>query len=161
MEKIVNIQNVDPNTFQLQNYSPSDEALISNYTEQDIAFDPSQDYVEYFVFDLNQRIDSKSRSMLDVMKSKKEYAEVIGYRLAKYEGNTNTLIQEWYLPNVGEGQMSWVDSQIKYDKLYTYKLDLIVLTFATEYRITSVRPAGNKLATRMGLEPTTSCVTGM
>ena len=53
MEKIVNIQNVDPNTLQLQNYSPEDEALISNFT-QDITFNPSEDYLEYFILDLNQ-----------------------------------------------------------------------------------------------------------
>ena len=56
MEKIVNIQNIDPNTLQLQNYSPSDESLISNTVQQDIVFDPSQDYLEYFILDLNQNI---------------------------------------------------------------------------------------------------------
>ena len=55
MDKIVNIQSVDPNTLQLQNYTPADESLISNFT-QDITFDPSQDYLEYFVLDLNQNI---------------------------------------------------------------------------------------------------------
>ena len=55
MDKIVNIQNVDPNTLQLQNYSQADESLISNFT-QDITFDPSQDYLEYFILDLNQNI---------------------------------------------------------------------------------------------------------
>jgi ABC-type proline/glycine betaine transport system ATPase subunit len=56
MEKIVNIQNVDPNTLQLQNYSVEDESLISNFTEQDIVFDPTEDYIEYFIIDLNQNI---------------------------------------------------------------------------------------------------------
>jgi hypothetical protein len=55
MEKIVNIQNVDPNTLQLQNYSLADESLISNFTT-DIAFNTSEDYLEYFILDLNQNI---------------------------------------------------------------------------------------------------------
>jgi len=55
MDKIVNIQNIDPNTLQLQNYSPTDESLISNFI-QDITFDPSQDYLEYFILDLNQNV---------------------------------------------------------------------------------------------------------
>jgi len=55
MEKIVNIQNVDPNTLQLQNYSPADESLISNFTT-DITFNTSEDYLEYFILDLNQNI---------------------------------------------------------------------------------------------------------
>jgi len=56
MEKIVNIQNVDPNTLQLQNYTPKDESLISNFTQQDIIFDSTEDYIEYFILDLNQNI---------------------------------------------------------------------------------------------------------
>jgi len=55
MDKIVNIQNIDPDTLQLQNYSPEDENLISNFT-QDIKFNPSEDYLEYFILDLNQNI---------------------------------------------------------------------------------------------------------
>jgi hypothetical protein len=55
MDKIVNIQSVDPNTLQLQNYNAEDESLISNF-ETDVTFDPSQDYLEYFILDLNQSI---------------------------------------------------------------------------------------------------------
>jgi hypothetical protein len=55
MERIINIQNVDPETFQLQTYTEEDTSLISN-TEIDIVFDPSQDYLEYFILDLNQNI---------------------------------------------------------------------------------------------------------
>jgi hypothetical protein len=55
MEKIVNIQNIDSNTLQLQNYNPEDEALISSFTS-DITFNPTEDYLEYFILDLNQNI---------------------------------------------------------------------------------------------------------
>jgi len=55
MDKIVNIQNVDPNTFQLQNYNVVDESLISSYIGE-ITFDPTQDYLEYYVLDLNKNI---------------------------------------------------------------------------------------------------------
>jgi hypothetical protein len=56
MEKIVNIQNINPDNFQLQNYSLDDEALISNFTQQDIIFNPQEDYIEYFILDLNRNI---------------------------------------------------------------------------------------------------------
>ena len=56
MEKIINIQNINPDTFQLQNYSSEDESLISNFIQQDIVFNPSEDYLEYFILDLNQNI---------------------------------------------------------------------------------------------------------
>lgn len=55
MERIVNIQIVDPKTLQLQTYADEDTSLISN-TEIEITFDPSQDYLEYFVLDLNQNV---------------------------------------------------------------------------------------------------------
>jgi hypothetical protein len=56
MEKIVNIQNIDPNTFQLQNYSSADESLISSFVQENIGFDPTEDYLEYFILDLNKNI---------------------------------------------------------------------------------------------------------
>ena len=55
MDKIVNIQYIDPNTLQLQNYSVEDESLISN-TEVSVTFDSFQDYLEYFILDLNKNI---------------------------------------------------------------------------------------------------------
>jgi hypothetical protein len=56
MEKIVNIQVVDPNTLELQNYSSEDTSLISSYTQYDITFDPTEDYLEYFVLDPNRNV---------------------------------------------------------------------------------------------------------
>ncbi len=53
MDKIVNIQNINPDNLQLQNYSSEDENLISNFTQQDIVFDSTVDYIEYFIYDLN------------------------------------------------------------------------------------------------------------
>lgn len=108
---------------------------LNNFAETDFTF----------IFDINQRVDNKARTFLEVLNDEEEYCEVIGYHLKKFNGNTANLIQEWYLPNVGEGQFNWIDSQIKYDKLYTYKLDLVVLTFATEYTIQNIELEKNKL----------------
>jgi len=55
MEKIVNINQVDSSNFQLQNYSFEEESLISS-TESEVAFDPNEDYIEYYIFDLNKNI---------------------------------------------------------------------------------------------------------
>jgi hypothetical protein len=86
-----------------------------------------------FIFDINQRIHNKSRTFIEVLNGDKEYTEVVGYHLRKYDGTSSKLLQEWYLPNLPTDQMKWVDTQIKYDKLYTYKLDPIVLSFTTVY----------------------------
>jgi len=98
-----------------------------------------------FIFDINQRVDDKSRSFLEILQNKSEYVEVVGYHLKKYLGDSNTLIQEWYFPNTSEETFNWVDTQIKYDKKYTYKLDLIVLSFATLFSIDDVQLKRDKL----------------
>jgi len=55
MARIVNILNVDPATLQFQNYLPEDTSLIIGNI-QEINFNPSEDYIEYFILDLNQNI---------------------------------------------------------------------------------------------------------
>jgi len=55
MAEIVNIKNIDPNTFEFQEYSPQDTNLI-NSTGVQTTFDPNTDNVEYFIYDLNGNI---------------------------------------------------------------------------------------------------------
>jgi hypothetical protein len=55
MSKIVNIQNIDPQTFELQTYSFDDTSLISNF-DIDNSFNPVSNYIEYFIYDLNGNI---------------------------------------------------------------------------------------------------------
>jgi len=55
MDKIVNIQSVDPNSYQLQNYNAGDESLIRSFSTE-VIFDTTQDYLEYFILDLNSNV---------------------------------------------------------------------------------------------------------
>ena len=55
MSKIVNIQNINPQTFELQTYSFDDTSLITNFSV-DNSFSPSSNYVGYFIYDLNGNI---------------------------------------------------------------------------------------------------------
>jgi hypothetical protein len=48
---------LDPNNFSTEGYSPSDENLLLSLSELN-NFDPNTDYVEFFVFDLNNKIVS-------------------------------------------------------------------------------------------------------
>jgi hypothetical protein len=99
MDKIVNIQNVDPNTFQLQNYTAADDSLISYYTEE-VTFDPTQDYLEYFILDLNKNI---------------LFSNVAGYPNYKIHG-TDVLIdpqQDLELQGYEEGQYYTVYNFLK------------------------------------------------
>ena len=46
MDKIVNIQNLDPTTLELQTYSTDDQSLISSFDLEN-SFTSSVDYIEY------------------------------------------------------------------------------------------------------------------
>jgi hypothetical protein len=48
-------QSLNPNNYQLQNYNAEDESLIQNFSTE-IIFDSTQDYLEYFVLDLNSNV---------------------------------------------------------------------------------------------------------
>ena len=61
MAEIINLQNINPNTFEIQTYSLEDNALISS-TSADSTFNPSTDIVEYFIYDLNGIILSENVS---------------------------------------------------------------------------------------------------
>ncbi|MDB4344524.1 hypothetical protein OAA18_00400 [bacterium] len=54
-----NIIPINPNTFSSEVYSPKDESLIGSSIEQN-QFDTNTDYVEYFIFDLNNNKISPS-----------------------------------------------------------------------------------------------------
>ena len=55
MAEIVNINPINPFTFELQEYSVSDNSLITSFNV-DTTFDPNADYLEYFIYDLNGNI---------------------------------------------------------------------------------------------------------
>jgi len=55
MAEIVNIQNANPQTFELQEYSQQDTSLISTTTTFD-TWDSTVDHIEYFIYDLNGNI---------------------------------------------------------------------------------------------------------
>jgi hypothetical protein len=55
MAEIINIQSLDPTTFDFQEYSNNDTSLI-NSNVLDVSFNPNSDYIEYFIFDLNNNV---------------------------------------------------------------------------------------------------------
>jgi len=55
MAEIVNINPINPLTFELQEYSTSDSSLITSFNI-DTTFNPQTDYLEYFIYDLNGNI---------------------------------------------------------------------------------------------------------
>jgi len=67
---ISNIQSVNADNLEFQNYQQSDSNLISNFTINNIPFTSSIDKIEYYVFDANQNLinteyDYKNYSLID------------------------------------------------------------------------------------------------
>jgi len=56
MANSITLTSIDPQTFELQNYSPSDNNLITNFTI-DSSFNPETDYISYFIYNLNGFIE--------------------------------------------------------------------------------------------------------
>ena len=98
MEEQINIQSLNPETFEFQEYSLQDTTLIS----KDIVgtqFNPSTDYIEYFVYDINGNIvidltDNYSNySILDNQLSIDPVADLkaVGYEQGQYNVLYNIL----------------------------------------------------------------------
>jgi hypothetical protein len=90
MAEIVNIQSIDPTTFELQEYSSKDNSLILSNTLL-TSFNPENDYIEYFIYNLNRNI---------------LYSNTIGYRQYTLLDNQVTIDPETDLKSFGytEGQ---------------------------------------------------------
>ena len=57
MENNIIINSVDPQTFEFQDYSTSDETLLA-INELDTVFSGSIDYIEAYVYDENKNIQT-------------------------------------------------------------------------------------------------------
>jgi hypothetical protein len=90
MAEIINTIPLDPTTFEFQEYSLSDTSLITS-VEIENSFNPSTDYIEYFVYDLNGNI---------------AYENITGYPGYRLIDNVLTLYPDVDLTTLGftEGQ---------------------------------------------------------
>jgi hypothetical protein len=71
--------------------------------------------------DVKNRIKNVFRTYKDIFDGKKCYSETLFYKITKYGSDTTTPIQEFYIPNDPDKKnFRYVDTQVKYDKKYTY-----------------------------------------
>ena len=59
MAELANITPLNPDDFSFETYSPSDESLL-NVNFSSSTFDPTKDYIEFFIYDLNNNIVSQN-----------------------------------------------------------------------------------------------------
>lgn len=84
---------------------------------------------------LQKLVASKFRTFEEVMDGAPAYSETVMYRVAKFEGNEDgPLIQNFFFPNSNEiDVMRFIDTQVKYNKQYTYVVYAYQLVVGNQY----------------------------
>lgn len=77
----------------------------------------------------------KTRSFKEILEGKPAYSETVFYRVAKYERDVDgQLLQNYYFPNSNEiDVLRFIDTQVKYNKQYTYVVFAYQLVFGNKY----------------------------
>lgn len=92
-----------------------------------------------FFIKFNSIASENFLSLEDYFAEKKCNNEIVGYNLQKFvnEGKNALPIQEWYVQNTDE-LVKIIDSQVKYNKPYFYKLNMLTMVYGLEYKIISI-----------------------
>jgi hypothetical protein len=74
------------------------------------------------------------RTYKDILEGKKAYSETVAFRLSKYIKGQNEPIQNYWIPNNPDlDVLTVVDTQIKYEQEYTYKLSAFQFVLGNDY----------------------------
>lgn len=85
-------------------------------------------------------IKQKFRTYEQVMNGKEAYSETVLYRISKQENSSSgKVIQDFWLPNSNEiDVLRYVDTQVKYNKRYVYKVWAYQMVIGTKYWYSNV-----------------------
>jgi len=85
---------------------------------------------------LQRLIRQKFRTFESLLEGRLAYSETVLYRVAKYEGDVSgKLLQNHYFPNSNEiDVLRFIDTQVKYNKKYTYVVYAYQLVIGNKYR---------------------------
>ncbi|HHZ97537.1 MAG TPA: hypothetical protein EYN67_18800 [Flavobacteriales bacterium] len=78
--------------------------------------------------------DTGPPSMKKVFSPELSHSDTVAYRIAKYNEAGTQLIQNIYIPNsTSTDMMRYIDTQVKYGKMYTYRIFAYQALHATKY----------------------------
>lgn len=90
-------------------------------------------YLIIFSGKLKSFIKRHNRNFIDISDGQKCYSETICYKVLKYAGGDDP-IQTIWLPNTNEiDVIKYVDTQVKFNKEYTYEVFACQMVIGTEY----------------------------
>jgi len=135
MAKVVTLNPIDPFTFEYQDYSAQDDNLIVNFTIEP-TFDPLQNYVAYFIYDLNNivifdnEVNFDGYSIIDgqVVLNPEGDIEKAGYEEGQYNVVYNFLNNELsssFFQRLYIDQISSDRTEIRLNTTQISNLDLI------------------------------------
>ena len=97
-------------------------------------------YAMVYLGKLRNYITTRARTFKDVLAGDMAQAETVAYKISKYRGNPNgEPIQNFWFFNTGElDVIDFVDTQVKYNKEYTYQIFAYNFVLGTEYAYTNL-----------------------
>ena len=141
---------------------------INNYIEMNQGEDELRGEQYEFFYNLmgliakgkfNKIVEEEARNYSDLLDGKKCYNETIFYRVDKHvgtetDGDLNKQpIQSFYFTNLADAEkIAFVDSQVKYENSYTYKIYSFDFVVGSEYKI-NVPVASRTLINQASLSP--------
>lgn len=88
---------------------------------------------------LQNIVENTFRSFGELMRGKPAYSETVFYRIEKIGGS---VLQNFYLLNSNDVDVhTFIDTQVKYNKEYTYTIYAYQLVVGTAYRYESISPS--------------------
>ena len=130
---------------------PSDAIMMSNDKELDICSDSeTSTFLKnmmklVFAGKLRTMIKETNRTFSDLLEGTQAYSETVMYRVDKHLGKTanGPIIQSFYICNSNDIDMfKFVDTQVKYNNFYTYKIYAYQAVFGMEYSYSEPSIAG-------------------
>lgn len=85
-------------------------------------------------------VQTKTRALHDIFSAdknpdKKAYSETIMYRIQKVDAETNTVLQNIFIPpDALQDTISYIDTQVKYGTAYQYSILATKIVIGTEYK---------------------------
>lgn len=108
-------ENSDDTYVYLGNY-----AEFNNFENNDLIF---QQEKEQFDAILKRLYKTYSRTYKDIIDGKKCYKETLFYKIVKFAVGDETPLQSIYVPkDTARNYFRYIDTQVKYDKQYTYRI---------------------------------------
>lgn len=138
LDKVLNEESVENFQVSPVTFLNGPREIIQQNQDNDLVipvFDNVEDILNALgsTLKLNELLTSTLRSYKQIIDGELAQSEILFYKIEKRDSNLN-LIQTFYIPNViGLDIQTYVDTQVKYQKVYKYKIFGYLAVYGSEY----------------------------